>query len=787
MLAIDNNRDRRVAWIINHATLRAFEVPLLRSLGLEVWTSKRLLRQRDFCSASVDYSGDQYCTLPADSLQTLNEHNFYEDEFTPPVAQALNRYFGTVICGHFIELLREITAQFWGRILLRTFGREHPGNYSQHIREVGGPGLWRRIREIKHRFWFAPCYAAIAEIEDPLLRLRSVTLPLGLPERVMQQHGTWTGGDNRLLFFCPHIASRPSSHGSIYWTFKKSFGDLPHLIAGPQASPVDDPAVAGYVPDETLETWLRTCNVMFYHSREPRRLHYQPLEAIAHGMPVIYLRGGLLEALGGPDQPGACTTVREARKKIRRILKGEQALVEEVRRKQQKILETFTWDYNRAQWQRLFVDGVLRAGAGAETAPTNVAKNKRIALILPQPYRGGTLRATKDLAKMIRWSADQRGANVDVVMACLKDSYDFDADFTDIKKLGISVRPLLWKMVLKETGAIAEMSASGQTRELVHDAYALPADGGNDFLDCDFWLLVSDRLTVPLLPVRPYGAVVFDYIQRYVPDIFPDTSFTSQAQGYIPFVREAKFVMVTTPATGTDLNAYAGVPQRRICRIPLFFELIKDSPQPRMWKEDYLIWVTNCSPHKNHVRILKSLEKYYDELGGRLKTIMVGPLTDFFLARNPRVPPEALPSVDRVRAVISNSYSLRRNLRIEGELPEAAYACAIKHARFLLHGNLYDNGTFSVIDAASLGVPTLSSRYPCMEYLNETCRLNLTFFDPRNIEELARSLKAMETGCDDVRLPERSFLERFHWRQSADAVCDTVLAHAKMGIANAHR
>ena len=786
MTSTHDDPNRRVAWLLNHTTLREFEVPLLRSLGYETYTGKQLLVNDELRSISADFGDDQHSTLPPRALECLNRHNFYEEEFTPEVADTLNRYFGTVFCSYFPVMLREIACHFHGRILVRAFGREKESTYSDYLRDVGGSALWRRIREIKHRFWFAPCYASIADIEEPLLRERCVTLPLGLPERIMKKQGTWTGGDNRLLFFCPRITTQAAYYGAIYQDFKRTLGEFPHLIAGSQPTPVNDPAVTGFVSEETLETWFKTLNVMFYHSREPRHLHYYPLEAIVYGMPVLYLRGGLLDALGGPTQPGACVSLREARHKTRRILGGDRALAQEIRTKQMKILETFTWDYNGSEWERLFREGVMRYNPGAEKEPA-VAGNRRVAVILPKAYRGGTLRATKDLAKMLKWGSRQRGVELDVVLACRKDVYDFDSEFSEIREFGIQVRPLEWKTVTDEARTIGELSSTGLVADARHDQFALPCDGSNDFLDCDFWLFVSDRFDVPLLPIRPYGAVIFDYIQRYVPEVFTDSQFVLQAEGMIPFVREASFLIVTTPATRGDLNAYAGVPERKIFQIPLFFELIKECEGPRLWKEEYIVWVSNPTPHKNHARVLRGLEKYYDELGGKLKTILVGPEVDFFSASNDRPGIKEMPTVARVRSLISNSPSLLKNLRITGELPPAAYASAIKHARFLLHGNLYDNGTFSVIDAASLGVPSLSSRYPAMEYLNELCRLNLMFFDPYSVDDLAQALKLMESRERPVDLPDRGFLEQFHWKKSGDALCAVVLERMKMSRPGAYR
>ena len=36
------------------------------------------------------------------------------------------------------------------------------------------------------------------------------------------------------------------------------------------------------------------------------------------------------------------------------------------------------------------------------------------------------------------------------------------------------------------------------------EEYAIPDDGMRQFLDCDLWLVISDRLSHPLLPIRPY-------------------------------------------------------------------------------------------------------------------------------------------------------------------------------------------------------------------------------------------------------------------------------------------
>ncbi|MFQ3594059.1 MAG: hypothetical protein SNJ82_12840, partial [Gemmataceae bacterium] len=111
--------------------------------------------------------------------------------------------------------------------------------------------------------------------------------------------------------------------------------------------------------------------VMYYHSREPRHIHYHPLEAIVHGMPVIYMRGGLMEAFDTGSQAGACHTHEEARQKIQRVLAGDQAFIREVQTSQQTILETFLPENVRAIWDQVFLKDILRRKPVSSTpAPT---------------------------------------------------------------------------------------------------------------------------------------------------------------------------------------------------------------------------------------------------------------------------------------------------------------------------------------------------------------------------------------------------------------------------------
>ncbi len=168
---------------------------------------------------------------------------------------------------------------------------------------------------------------------------------------------------------------------------------------------------------------------MFYHSREPRHLHYHPLEAVAYGMPLIYLKGGLVEALMGKDKPGACDTYEEAEQKLRRILDGDEAFTQLVIESQSSLLDTFRPEYVADVWKERFFNGIMNISPVPDVLPlpqwnaspvlereTNypaLTPNRRIgvyALVAPgggiYKFVSGLVQAVAKAAESVKWHVD---------------------------------------------------------------------------------------------------------------------------------------------------------------------------------------------------------------------------------------------------------------------------------------------------------------------------------------------------------------------------------------------
>lgn len=561
-----DKKNKRILWLLNHTTLGEFEVPLILSLGYEVYTPKQIPTLIQDSSGSVDYSYDQYLSIPKEVLDTLNQHDFYDGVMTPPIAALLNRYFGTVFCLFYPNMLEQVFKRFEGRILLRAFGLDKSTSYGKIFSALGN-NLLAQVSAIQDRFWFSQTYTNLHEIEPHILKSRSIDHSLGLPESFYKFQDTWCGGVDKVLFFCARIAAAPTYYGEIYKQFKKQLGDLPHLIAGNQPIAVNDPNVAGRQARTTIDEWLRTYAVMFYHSQEPRHLHYHPLEAIISGMPLIYMRGGLLEQLGGPDQPGACETVAEARKKIKRVLSKDTLFIEELRSTQKAILEKFSLEYVRKEWEENFVAKVM----SVEPVSTSITRRiKTIGVFLASALKGEWLEEAKNLAKMIYLGSRESQEAVNVVFSFVAGAYDVTKDFNDLIEIGISTRETTWQVYSKNKIELALVFSSKQS-SLAHAEYCLPTDEINNFHDCDFWLVISDRMSHPIAPLKSYGVINYNYLQAaYMPEALQEGF---DALSYIATLRSADFVLTNTQSARDKVIQYAGLSSYQVHEIPEKYRL----------------------------------------------------------------------------------------------------------------------------------------------------------------------------------------------------------------------
>lgn len=403
-------------------------------------------------------------------------------------------------------------------------------------------------------------------------------------------------------------------------------------------------------------------------------------------------------------------------------------------------------------------------------------------VIMPMAWRGGMLKVAAQLCNLLARHTYQ-GRPIQMCLAgtqyMARENFELDP--------GVSFVNIALEPIFSADPRLA--------RYLDPDIYPFAPTEPNRFVaptspnvalySADFWISLTGFYNEgPLAPFKPYAVFAPDFIQRYVPEILPaDIAnygwYREACQ--IMTMQAAKAVFATTPKTASDITAYAGVPRDKVLLFPLFNSheggrmakfrktdapaakastnessnsqaerLDHDWALERLGKfryafshsfldEPYFVWVTNTTEHKNHLRALEMLANYYERHDGQLNCLIVGPSTSKWA--------DADSEFDYIRTVADGIAGLATRtgkVRLVGELPSNLYAEVLSGARFLWHNVLYDNGTFSVLEAAELGVPSLSSDYPQMRYICDLYQVQADFFDAHNIGDGAAALKRME-------------------------------------------
>jgi len=729
----------RVMWLLNHAAARKFEIAMLKKLGFsEIFLPKSFPQEISFRSASVDYSEDANLTIPAEDLAILNAADWYREPGRD-TWEVANKHFDVLF---FIlsDLLfiRSVAKHFRGAAILRGYGLLRGASYTEFLKCSGPPTL----ESLGRRFWFGAAYPHLAEIESPWFRQREVYLPAGLDDCAAQAE--WSGENPTVFIVCPDVSGN-DVYGDLYREYKEQLKGFRYVVGGAQSLASSDPNLLGWVSEERHRRNMREFRVMFYNNTEPNHVHYHPFEAIRAGMPLVFLGGGMLDRLGGAGLPGRCKSVKEARAKLGQILAGDGKLTDDIRASQIQLLDTLDPRKHEPVWRR-GVARILSELKASRVRPVRSSRNPRIAVVVPRAYRGGTLRSAKLLAQALWTGSRQSGEDADVVFVypqaatqALRDDERRDKWDAGLPST-IARRTLEWRE-LDSAAALRAMRYAGHSDWVPSSAhYLTPDDGVKQLHDCDLWIFVSDRLSAPVLPIRPYALAVYDYLQRYV-NIFS----TGTDAPFLAAARAAERVLVTTHFTEQDALTYAGVSREKVVRVPMlapeFGRLERRSMET---DRPYLLWTTNLAPHKNHYKAISALREYYASLDGQLDCRVSGVDTGK-LFKSDRA------HLKFLAAIVADSEILSKRLQVLGELPDNLYRRQLANAAFLWHPGRIDNGTFSVVEAAHMGVPSLSSKYPAMEEIDAQFGLNLTWMDADDPSEMGRQLKWMEEHARSAR------------------------------------
>ena len=824
-------RKKRILWICNHVTLMDAEVPLLLELGFEVFVPKRFPKGSEFVSCVSKDIYDPSLTIPPEDLALLNTVDFYDDLFSDAVIDAINRNFDIAFVTFYEKPLKLLVRHFPGQIFIRAFGLAGKASYWAVAREDWGRHFLDQMYSIRDRLFFAMSYRNMLKVEKNIFRENAVFLPLGLPETFAQRlKNGYTGKQRQILFVCPKICA-VEYYWNAYKKFKRDFWGFPYVIAGNPFGKIADRHLLGYLPRAEFDRVFCESRVMYYHSVEPRHLHYHPLEAIYANQPLIFMSKGMLGQLTPKVKyPGAADTILEAKIKVGRVLLNSRRFIRDIQESQKELLQFFTPDYVKGFWLKNFmplVDGAVadrprneaitlnvpvggdadkpaKPAESAEPAEKNEAspivaeKQEHVGLILPIGYRGGTLHAFLQIAKMLKTCGYR------VTMGLPEDYLDRDGIYyyptimDEVLRIldkdsDIPIRFYKWKKIpLEENEMLRELSRLPALREK-NLLNGIMDDHVNCFCECDRWLFVSDRFFSGIpIPLRPYSVVVYDFLQRYMPFQLLPPKFENL---YTHSTRQAESLFVTNPETANDMIVYNGVSSKKIFLLPFEFtadEMKKYSAlnrAPFKSKRPYIVWACNRGWHKNHVRVLHALIRYYSEFCGQLEVYITGVETsDLDYKKNSRKEKDKNAGKKKAEAALpqhivefrelfkKNKEILKKNVHIKGEMDRYSYFDLLSGAEFLLLSSLSDNGAFGAVEAAWLGTPCASSDYPHMRYMAKHYGITPLWYKGEWIDSITDALNMMPQCSEEYRkkLPSRDSLEALSYEHHQQYIQKTL-------------
>ncbi|MCK8489216.1 hypothetical protein M0651_18750 [Paenibacillus sp. MBLB2552] len=672
-------KEKRILWLLNHDTLSKFELPLIRDLGFEIFTPKVVLKEILQASGSITYEYDCTLTLPDEELQILNNYDFTSEYEMPlQISNIINKYFSTAITytDTSFSILRKLIHNFKGNIFFRAFGvgASRFKNYSELIDCYFTNSDKYKLQQIRGRFWFSQCYPNLADVEENIYKENAVYMPLGLPKEFYEVENKWTGEWNKLLFFCTRINYVPEAK-KIYDQFIEDFRGFDYLIAGNQPVPVEDERVTGFLERDELNELYTKSKVMYYHSTDTRHLHYHPLEAMIAGMPVVYMEGSLLSFLGGERQTGRCKDVKEAKRKVQRILQNDTELIEGIISDQKVILDKFSYTYNKILWEQNFLPIIKDSNFSIE-------EHREVAVFMPHELEKGHIVNYLDLAKSLNVGLKMINENYNMVLNIYKNEFTFSDDYLEIPNDNISIREYDFKVV-SASNTSNSLDLMFKDKSLWFSKYIMPVDYAKNFVDADMWLFLYGQLEHPIAPIKPYGLYIENIGERFYRAISPIE---------ISNLKNASFIFTHSQQVKKELVKHIGIREDKIYLIPFVASEKKNNTYLELDSDFVLVEMDLKKPDL--------VTKYFNDICDYFRLVNNGHKIKIYL-NNISANQSNYKLVDDLNEFVQSSELLKNNIYLYVNLDKGTYEALYARASMVIFPYNIENISFKVSLAAN--------------------------------------------------------------------------------------
>lgn len=263
-------------------------------------------------------------------------------------------------------------------------------------------------------------------------------------------------------------------------------------------------------------------------------------------------------------------------------------------------------------------------------------------------------------------------------------------------------------------------------------------------MKADVWFALSDRFAAPILPVKPLGVIIYDVIQKYLPELFPKEFFEDLQPNMTSTIKVSDRILTTSDVTRADVIDLYGLSPRKVGLVPvacepaLRFEGV--APQKVQIPDGFILNITNPTPHKGLEVIMRAFSSLKKSKGNQIPPLVVcGSFTEKVIPVEGVLEPN--PVYRRLQELVGE-LGLRLGIDFfvlglvsEGQLVDLLQRCSI-----VVNAARYDNGTYSLIEGRYFGKKLVSTDYPAARSLYERFQVPVRFFQMLDFLDLAKNL-----------------------------------------------
>jgi alpha-1,3-rhamnosyl/mannosyltransferase len=477
-----------------------------------------------------------------------------------------------------------------------------------------------------------------------------------------------------------------------------------------------------------------------------------------------------------------------------------------VRRRQQEAscaLWQRNWQHVAAEWLPIFKETaeianwlpeyrereVRRAWPTQPVPGPRAGEPLEVFLFLQHPYLGGVWESTRELIKALL-EINARRCRMTFTLGVQEEQTKVQA----LRRLAGRLPIERMKFEVLTHAEIARMLPDDPHGYGVRpdQVYCFWSANARTALRADAWLALCDRFHNALLPARPYGVIVHDMIQRYVPQLFSSTFFAWQERGMVPTIRQARVVMTTNPATRDDVIGEYGLDPKRVRHVPVACEPHRrfgglTPERVHLPMRPFILHAANTSPHKGAGVVLRAFGRLKERLGEDAPLLVVcGGYTECFAPTYGGKPGDDGYWQD-IRTLVSD-LDLREggDVVFLGFVSDPQLLDLYQRAAVVVNAARYDNGSFCLIEGHYFGRPVISSHYPAAEYLCERFGIPAKYFpiedDAALAELLAQTVNEPPlAGAELERVRARLTNPEFSFQRYAERVYDMLVELATQG------